>query len=242
MVRAAAAAHARGIATLRLNLRGADRSGQDYYHAGLTADLRGALASPELERFERLYVMGFSLGGHVTLRLVTEAHDPRVEAVVAVCPPIDLAKSADAMDQPERRFYRGHVLGGLKEMYTEVASRRGGPVPLHEALAIDTLREWDERIIAPRHGFDGAEDYWDKMTVATRLHALQKPALVVAAEGDPMILAETIRPALEGADRVDTRWIPPHRGGHVGFPADLDLGEAAPLGLEAQVLGWLLRS
>src|SRR5690606_37383931 len=38
VLRAARAADAAGLSYLRLNMRGADRSGEDLYHAGLTAD------------------------------------------------------------------------------------------------------------------------------------------------------------------------------------------------------------
>jgi hypothetical protein len=38
---------------------------------------------------------------------------------------------------------------------------------------------------------------------------------------------------------LDVRWV--ERGGHVGFPNDFHLGEAAPPGLESQVLAWLAR-
>ena len=48
LARAAAAAAARGWASLRLSMRGADGSGDGFYHAGLTDDLHVALASPEL--------------------------------------------------------------------------------------------------------------------------------------------------------------------------------------------------
>jgi predicted alpha/beta-fold hydrolase len=64
------------------------------------------------------------------------------------------------------------------------------------------------------------------------------PALLVLAEHDPMVPAQTVRPALAGASALlDVRWHT--RGGHVGFPADLDLGQRAPLGLPSQVRSWL---
>src|SRR3712207_3535034 len=67
MLGAAAAAEAAGISSLRVNLRGCDRGGDDFYHAGLTADLHAALASEDLRRYGRIYVLGYSLGGHVAL-------------------------------------------------------------------------------------------------------------------------------------------------------------------------------
>ena len=81
---------AAGMSCLRLNLRGADLEGEDFYHAGLTADLHAALADPALERYERVHLLGYSLGGHVVLRWATESGDARVRSVAAICPPLDL--------------------------------------------------------------------------------------------------------------------------------------------------------
>src|SRR5215831_13424001 len=81
MIAGARAADAVGFACLRLNLRGADRRGEDFYHAGLTADLHAALSSEELNRYEQVFVLGYSLGGHVTLRYATDGPDARVQAV-----------------------------------------------------------------------------------------------------------------------------------------------------------------
>ena len=99
-VAVAAACAAAGAATLRLGLRGSDGTAGDFYHAGLTDDLVAALAAPELARYERVCIAGFSLGGHVVLRYATEAHDPRLVAVAAVCSPLDLKAAQLAFDCP----------------------------------------------------------------------------------------------------------------------------------------------
>ncbi len=231
------------MACLRLDLRGAPGDGEDLYNAGLTADLHAALASEALAPYERLYVLGYSLGGHLTLRHATEEADPRVRAVAAVCPPLDLALSADAIDHPARWVYRRHVLSGLKAHYAAVARRRpqGGLPTLAEARAIDRVRTWDERIIAPRFGFRSAAHYYAETSVAPRLARLARPALLIVATGDPMVLEETVRPALEGAhEKLDVRWI--HEGGHVGFPGSVDLGMGGETGMEAQVMRWLRKA
>ncbi len=242
-IRAAREAHEAGLATLRLNLRGADRSGADFYHAGLTDDLRGALASPRLAGYSAIYLLGFSLGGHLVLRYVAEGADPRVRAAVAVCPPLDLAAGAFEIDRPHRFLYRQHLLRGLKEMYAAFAARRGGGVPVREALAIDTIRAWDEAIVAPRFGFRDAEDYWARATVMPILDAIRVPTLAVVAEHDPMVIAHTVRPALERARGVEVAFV--DRAGHVGFPEEFDLGigslaeGAAGDTVERQVVAWL---
>jgi uncharacterized protein len=232
------AAAALGLACLRINLRGADGSGEDFYHAALTADLHAALASPMLASFTDIYVLGYSLGGHLSLCLASERHDARLRAVAAVCSPIDLGRSAWAIDQPARAPYRHYVLRRLKACYAQVARRRALPTPLERVLRVRTLREWDACTVVPRHGFASTDDYYQHASAAGRLHALDVPTLLVNTEHDPMIPAHTVRPALLGSTpRLDVRWL--RTGGHVGFPREVDLGEKAPRGLEPQLLHWL---
>ena len=243
--RAARVAEAAGLSSLRLNLRGADRSGDDYYHAGLTEDLRAALASPELARYRNLAILGFSLGGHTALRYATEGHDPRLRAVAAVCSPLDLAAGGRLIDRPGLWAYRRYLLNHLLEIYGAVAARRPVPVSLAEARRIRNFRDWDTRVVAARHGFRDADDYYDRMSVGPRLPRLGVPALLVASEDDPMVPAGAIRPVIEGyggrALPLDVRWVP--SGGHMAFPRRLDLGlgpvPSGAGGLEAQVVSWI---
>ena len=230
MLRAARAAEAAGLSCLRLNLRGCDRRSGDFYHGGLTADLHAALASAELSSHRRVYVLGYSLGGHVALRLATEEADPRLAAVAAVCAPLDLGLSQREIDAPSRWVYRRYLLANLNDLYAAVAARGRVPLPVEEAVRIRTLREWDDRIVAPRHGFAGAGDYYARASVAPRLGDLRVPALLLNSETDPMVPARAVRAVLNGsAPRLEVQWI--QGGGHVAFPA--------ALGIEAQVIGWL---
>lgn len=236
--KAALAAATAGIDSLRLNLRGADRSGADYYHAGLTEDLDAALRSKALGGYEHLLLLGYSLGGNMMLQYLAGDPDPRVSAAAAICSPIDLKASARLIDQPRGALYRRHVLRALKDIYRNVASRREVPLPVHEAARIDTIELWDERVIAPRHGFAGAEDYWAQTSACRVLDQIRVPTLFVAAERDPMVLIDTVRPWLENAKTL--RRIVTSHGGHVGFPQRVDLGVGSHGSVEDQILSWLL--
>jgi len=236
--KAAIAASRAGLDSLRLNLRGADREGGDYYHAGLTDDLHAALASHALEGYENILLLGYSLGGNMMLRYLADAPDPRVRAATAVCSPIDLKRSARAIDTPRGMFYRRHVLSSLKEIYRSVAAKRDVPLPVREAERIDLIELWDERIISPRYGFAGAEDYWEKTSACNVLGEIEIPTLFIAAERDPMVFIDTVRPWLQNA-RTLRRIVTSH-GGHVGFPRKVDLGLGRGDTVEDQIIQWML--
>jgi uncharacterized protein len=137
---AAQAAHDAGYASLRLSMRGADFSGEDIFHGGLTDDLRAALACPELARFRRVFLFGYSVGGHLALRAGIEQIDPRIRAVAAICPPLDLDAATIAFDAPQRRVYRRHIFSGLDKSYARVAARRQVPVPPFSADDVTAYR------------------------------------------------------------------------------------------------------
>ena len=234
MRRAATAIERRGFATLRLGLRGSDRSGADFYHAGLTADLHAAVASPALRSFSRVFLVGFSLGGHMTLRYACEAGDARVQGVAAVCPPLDLAACQRHIDVARRWLYRTYLLSGLKEMYVEAARRGPVPTPLDRARRVRTLWDWDHLTVVPRFGFGSVDRYYETQSAGPRLADTRCATLVVAAEHDPMVPADSLRPYL---GPVTARIV--RSGGHVGFPRDLHLGFGETPGLVPQLLSWL---
>jgi predicted alpha/beta-fold hydrolase len=219
---AASAARAAGMSSLRLNLRGADGSGQDFYHIGLVDDLAAALAHEEVARYPHRFALGFSLGGHIALRHVAHAGEAAgLRAVAAVCPPIDLDACVTHIDAPRSWIYRRHLLDGLKRMVEKVLSTRGeGRARLAEVRAIRTIRRWDDLVVAPRYGFADAADYYQQVGVGPYLGGVRVPSLIMASAWDPMVPARTMRPWLERASRrVEVRWL--ERAGHVGFPSDV---------------------
>lgn len=236
--RAAAAAHRLGMASLRLNLRGADRLGADLHHAGQSDDLEAVVQSAALADFRHIVFLGFSLGGHITLRFATHVADPRVRAVAAVCSPVELNISTHDFDRPSTWVYRRYILSGLFELMDSLGEHPLLQVDREALRRVRTIRAFDSLTVVPRFGFRDADDYYDCSSVCRRFDALRVPSFLLAAEGDPMVTARSIRAGLIRApDALRVQWT--ERGGHVGFPPRLDLGQEAPLGAESQMLGWL---
>jgi predicted alpha/beta-fold hydrolase len=235
---AASAAAQAGFSSLRLSLRGADYSGEDILHGGITQDLWATLAAPEIARYRRVLLFGYSVGGHIVLRAAIEQLDARVTAAAAICPPLDLHRATIAFDHPTLRLYQRHIFNGLNRAYAAAAARGRVHVPPAVVARARSCQERDSLTVVARFGYRSAEDYYERESVAPRLHGLQIPSLVVASRNDPLVPADTVTPALARASgALSVAWV--ETGGHVYFPKTLDLGQPGPLGLEQQVIRWL---
>lgn len=246
MVRAANVAEALGAACLRLDLRGADGSGEDVYHAAIDEDLAAAIASPVLRAFDRVVVAGWSVGGHVALRYALSAdRDPRLAAIATISAPLDLHATVRAIDSPAALLYRRHVLSTQKRLLRALCARRTVDLDVERALAARTCAEWDRSVICPRFGFEEPAAYYAR-SAGPRLAELSVPALVVSAKHDPMVPPTTMHAVLDGLNghagtTVQVRLT--ERGGHVAFPPSLDLGlggASPPGGTEEQIVRWLI--
>jgi predicted alpha/beta-fold hydrolase len=235
-VRAAKAVWARGWSCLRLALRGADGNVEDFYHAGLTSDLCAALQSEEVARHSRVFVIGYSLGGHVALRSACASCLPRVAAVAAICAPLDLTRGATVLDERVWPVYRHNILWGLQQAYASAALSAKVPTPVERVRRARKIREWDALTVVPRFGFSDVEDYYSRESVAPRLQDVKVPTLLVYSRWDPLVPASTVLPAIETLPSTATVWWL-ERGGHTGFPPRVALnGHTAPV--EHHVLDW----
>ena len=228
MARAAASA---GLASLRLSLRGADLSGDDIYHGGLTEDLRAALSSPRLARYRRVFVVGYSVGGNIALRAALDGIDSRIRGVASICAPLDLAAGATEFDKPCRRVYRNWVFANLNRVYAATALRKPLPTPVATVLQARSVRERDEMTVVPRFGFRSADDYYRRIQPSDELERMSVPALIVAAVNDPVVPIYTVMPSLRAASKAVTAMLL-ESGGHMAFPGNLP----------NQVIQWLIKN
>lgn len=253
LCRAARVAGDRGLDSLRLNLRGADPGAGDFYHGGLTAELHAVVGDPALAGYERIGVLGYSMGGHVALRYAAEAQNPRLTGVAAVCAPLHLRPVSEDFDRPSRRLYRYWVLRHLRRCFADL-EKAGTPLPSpYEVVErARSFREWDGLTVVPRFGFADPDDYYERASAAAVIDRLRVPCLLVASEIDPVITPRAIEPylprhaevrAMRGEPgEVSTRraregrpaaltvlWHP--AAGHVAFPAGVEL--------EGRLLDWL---
>lgn len=212
-----------GFAVARVDLRGVGDSSQHcrmFYHGGRSADLRcvlGALA--EEPGADGVAIVGFSLGGNVTLKLLGEPLEGLpIRAGVSVSAPLDLSVGTEHLHRRMFGLYERFLVGKLKSD----TSRSRMPLTDEESAGIAQLRtitEFDDLITAKHNGWRDAAEYYAVNSSAQFLPRITVPTLVVHALDDPMIPAGPYRAIDWAALEAETpvrRAITPH-GGHVGF-------------------------
>lgn len=217
-----------GRRVLRLNLRAAGPSRTtcgDIYYAGRSQDFRAVLRLLDAALTANgVFAVGYSLGGNMLLKFLGEegASAPLIGAA-CVCTPIDLSVTCQHMLRPRNTLYHRYILGQMKDE----ATADGARLTPTERMAIQASRsvwEYDDAFIAPRHGFAGAEDYYEKNKALRFMPAIRKPTLVVAANDDPWVPI-TIYRSFDWAAHPDLTPLLVDGGGHVGFHA---AGHAVP--------------
>ncbi|MBV71104.1 MAG: hypothetical protein CMH52_07105 [Myxococcales bacterium] len=229
-----------GISVLRLALRGADQKAPDFYNAAFIDDVSTALDDPKLARYSRRYLIGFSLGGHVSLWSAIKL-EQSLTGVVAICPPLDLKQCQTVLDTPVINLYRKHCLDGLKRTVRAAKKRadeQGYALDLELAYLpqINTIYQWDDLVVAPRFGYRDASDYYAQCSVGPHLSQLERPALIIAATYDPMVPVEAAL-VYPQTDSLTIKIV--DQGGHVGFPRALNLEMGGHPGLGSQTITWL---
>jgi hypothetical protein len=81
--------------------------------------------------------------------------------------------------------------------------------------AAGTLREFDDAVTAPLHGFRNTDDYWTRASSKPWLRKIEVPVLVVNARNDPFLPGDALPAPHEAAPCVLLEQ--PATGGHAGF-------------------------
>ena len=181
------------------------------YHAGETEDPRFVL-DRLFDRGAVAGAVGFSLGGNILLKLLGEG-EARLPAAVSVSAPHDLARSVRRLDQGLSVAYQRHLLRALKQNLHD-RPELDGLVDRAAGLASPSLRDFDDRVTAPLHGFGDAATYYARCSSMRFVPEITTPTLVIRALDDPFIDPADVA-CLEGNPKVSS--LLPEHGGHVGF-------------------------
>jgi hypothetical protein len=207
-----------------------------FYHSGETGDLTAVIERAAAE-YRKIALIGFSLGGNVTLKYLGEARPhPAVIAGVGISVPIDLAASAGVLDgRWMNRIYLRRFMRSLVGKVEAKARMFPDELDVSGARGIRTFAEFDGRYTAPLHGFQDERDYWARCSARQFLAGITAPTLLLNARNDPFLARECF-PFAEAEGNATLFLEAPESGGHVGF---LDLVRGVEPWTERRVVEFL---
>jgi len=189
------------------------------YHSGDAAEIDWILrrlraANPGAP----FYAAGVSLGGNALLKWLGEQGDAAagiVDATAAVSAPLDLMASGAALGEGFGLRYSQHFLKTLRAKSLDKLVRFPGLYDAEAVRRCGTLREFDNVVTAPLHGFRDTDDYWTRASSKPGLRLVRVPTLVLNAQNDPFLPAAALPDASEVSNAITLEQ--PEEGGHNGF-------------------------
>ena len=227
-----AAVHARGWRGVVVHFRGC--SGElnrlpRAYHSGDSGEIDWILRRLKQQNAARaLFATGVSLGGNALLKWLGEQQRGAttvVDAAATISATVDLMAAGDALGRGLNMIYTRNFLATMRRKTLAKLSAFPGLCDRDRMLASRTLREFDNIVTAPLHGFRNTDDYWTRASSKPLLRHITVPTLMINARNDPFLPAAALPSADEVSPAIITEF--PAAGGHVGFvsgnfPGQLD--------------------
>jgi uncharacterized protein len=189
-----------------------------FYHSGATDDLDTIVKHAMLKGYDHINLLGFSLGGNLTLKYAGEQSEKinsKIKKVVAFSVPLNLHSSCIALSKPSNWIYAQRFLKSLKKKIIDKAKQKT-EIDISPLSKIKTLIDFDDHYTAPLHGFENAIDYYKKCSSLYFLNNIKIPTLVVNAANDPFLNQDCF-PIKQLKDHEHVRLEIPNQGGHCGF-------------------------
>jgi predicted alpha/beta-fold hydrolase len=217
---------AAGMNVVRVNQRncgGTDHLAPTLYNSSLSGDVAAVARNVvEQDKVRGFALAGFSMGGNLVLKAAGEwgaQAPPEFRAVVAVCPAMDLAASADALHVPGNRIYEAYFMRKLRRRFRNKAKLFPGQFDTGRLRGVRSLREFDDKITAYYCGFTGAVDYYARASASNVVDRIAVPGLILHASNDPFVrlIPETRRKI---SANPNLTFIESADGGHCSFLAE----------------------
>ena len=199
------------------------------YHSGDADEIGWILRRLRaLDPSSPMFAAGVSLGGNALLKWLGREQASAgviVDAAAAVSAPVDLMTAGDLLGSGVNRLYGNHFLRTLKRKGLEKLERFPALYDADVVRNARTLRDFDNVVTAPLHGFRDTDDYWTRASSKPDLRKIAVPTLIVHARNDPFLPGRHLPAASEVSASVILDY--PDGGGHTGFasgpfPGNLD--------------------
>jgi predicted alpha/beta-fold hydrolase len=206
-----------GFAAHRFHMRtcgGTEALCRTLYHAGLTSDLIAVLRQLRGEGRAPAFLVGFSLGGNVVLKLAGELGAAAADLVRGVCAastPLDLHACARRIADPDNHFYEARFVKRMRQRLCATGRYRQ-----EQFDGLRTVLELDDHFTAPSFGFGNAANYYRTQSSIGYLAGISVPTLMIQAKDDTFI-PFNIYESDAVRSQPNIQLLVTEYGGHLGF-------------------------
>ncbi len=227
--------------TAAINLRGCSGEANRLlcsYHSGKTQDIHEAVQYIRSHyEYDEINLVGFSLGGNLTLKYIGEDSRPYINAAVAISVPCDLTTSSIALNKFSNKIYLLRFLKTLKlKAFHKLEQFPDSFLTKEAILEVKNFRNFDDLYTGPANGFKDADDYYLKNSCKPFIPSIKTNSLLINALDDPFLTPECF-PIDEAKNHINFHLETPKYGGHVGFISHLNISKL--LWCEHRVLSFL---
>jgi uncharacterized protein len=207
-----------------------------FYHSGATDDLDIVVKHAISKGYQKIYLVGFSLGGNLTLKFLGEKGQnlyPEVQKAVVFSVPLHLSSSGKTIGW----LYDQRFIRSLNKKVQAKANRFPEfEINTSNISKIKNLKDFDDAYTSQLHGFKDAEDYYEQNSSLYFLDNINIKTLIINAKNDPFLSKECF--PFEQVKHLEKVYLQtPEGGGHCGFyPADYQ----GVLWSERRALEWCL--
>lgn len=190
------------------------------YHMSWTTDLEFVLEKiQQLNRYKKVVLVGFSLGGNVVLNFLGRngKNIPKfVEKGIAFSVPCHIESANIEIAKFQNVLYLKRFMRSLNEKVAQKVKDFPNEIQFDKNNRPKNFYEFDDQITAPLNGFESNYDYWRKSSSHQYLSNISIPTLLVNALDDTF-LSESCYPYELAKNHQFFHFEAPQYGGHVGF-------------------------
>ena len=207
-----------------------------FYHSGATDDLETIVKHSLSKGYQKIYLVGFSLGGNLTLKYLGEKGQnlyPEIQKAITFSVPLHLSSSSKKIGWLYTKRFNKSL---IKKILAKSERFPEFQIDTSNIAKIKTLKDFDDAYTSQLHGFIDAEDYYERNSSLYFLDKINIPTLIINAQNDPFLSKECF--PFEQVKHLEKVYFQaPKMGGHCGFyPADYQ----GVLWSEERALSWIL--
>ena len=187
-----------------------------YNHGNIDDIERVINHAVSFKKYDEIVLVGFSMGGNITLKYASLKAHPSVKKVIAFSAPLDMKSSTELLGEKHNWLYRLNFEKKLQpKLFEKIAL-----FPDKLTQTDITHKDWNNQLhtyFCKINGYSDLEDFYSNGSALNFIPQLEIPALIVQAKNDPLLSPECFPYDLAN-EHPNIHLETPIDGGHCGFP------------------------